>query len=143
MKLNNYGWGLNQMLIYCGILLFFLVIAVFFIVQLSNSLGDAIKSSFSENITYQTVEQNIENATYSYMEKYYQEEIGTGTITVTAQNLIKYNILTEELLKPTEEKVSCNGYALVKKENDVLVVSPYINCNNYTTEGYQSWRLGE
>lgn len=139
MKLNNHGWGLNEMLIYCGILLFFLIVAIFFIIQLSNSLGDALK----DNVSYTMVEENIEEATASYMELYYKEDVGTGTITVTTDNLIKYNLLNLSSLKPTEENESCKGYALVKNQNDALVITPYIKCDNYESNGYQSWRLGE
>lgn len=143
MKLNNHGWGLNEMLIYCGILLFFLMVAIFFIVQLSNSLGDTFKSSVSGDITYSMVEENIKSATSSYIEKYYKEDIGTGTITVSVDNLLKYDMLSESSIKPTDEKNACKGYALVKKENNELIIDSYIKCDNYETDNYQAWRIGE
>ena len=143
MKLNNHGWGLNQMIFYCGILLFFLLIAVFFIVQLSNSLGDIFKDAATGLVTYETIESNIGNATYTYLEKYYKEDIGTGTIVVTSSNLIKYKIIDESSLRMPEEKNNCKGYSLVKREEGEIVVSPYIKCSNYETKGYQSWRLGD
>lgn len=143
MKLNNHGWGLNQMLIYCGILFFFLLVAIFFIIQLSNSLGDALKGSLSDNVSYATVEENVKNSAVLYMNEYYKNEIGTGTITVTVDNLLKYKMLEESDLIPSDEKTSCKGYALVKKENSSIIVTPYISCLNYETNGYQSWRLGD
>lgn len=143
MKLDNHGWGLNQMLIYCAILLFFLLIAIFFIVQLSRSLGDTLKDAIAEVVTYSEVEENIKSAAKSYMEKYYHEEMGTGTITITADNLLKYDMLDEKSLTPTEEKKSCIGYALVKKDNNEQKISSYIKCKDYETNNYQSWRLGE
>lgn len=143
MKLNNRGWGLNEMLIYCGILLFFLMIAIFFIIQLSNSLGDKFKSSITGGITYSMVESNVENAAASYIEKYYNEEIGTGTITITVDNLLKYDMLSETSLKPMYENNACNGYALVNKEKDELIIRSYIKCSNYESDDYESWRIGE
>lgn len=143
MKLDNHGWGLNQMLVWCAVLLFFLFIAIFCIVQLSNGLGDTIKNSVTNDVTYSMVEENIENASYLYMEKYYQEDLGTGTITITTDNLLKYNMIQSYALKPTDEDNACKGYSLVKKENDDFVISAYISCSKYETTGYQSWRLGE
>jgi len=143
MKLNNHGWGLNEMLIYCGILLFFLMIAIFFIIQLSNSLGDTFKNSITGGITYSMVEENVCNATFGYIEKYYNEEIGTGTITVSVDNLLKYDMLSKASLKPMDEDNYCNGYALVKNLNDELVIDSYIKCDNYETDNYQAWRIGE
>ena len=143
MNLNNHGWGLNEMLIYCGVLLFFLMIAIFFIIQLSNSLGDTFKSSITGGITYSMVEDNVENATASYIEKYYNKEIGTGTITVMVDNLLKYNMLSESSLKPMDEDDACGGYALVKKENEEIVIRSYIKCSKYKSEDYESWRIGE
>ena len=143
VKLDNHGWGLNQMLIWCAILFFFLFLAIFSIIQLSKGLGDSLKESITDKITYSMVEENVENATYMYMEKYYQEEIGSGTITVTTDNLIKYDMIHNSSLKPTDENTACRGYALVKKENGSLDISSYISCSDYETKGYQSWRLGE
>ena len=143
MKLNNRGWGLNQMLILCAILIFFLMVAVFFIVQLSESLGDVFQDSIMGQVSYTVVEENIEKATKDYMDKYYEYEIGTGTITVTVDNLLKYEMIKSINLKPSEEEDSCTGYSLVEKKNSTLVVEAYIKCSNYETNGYQSWRLGE
>ena len=143
MNLNNHGWGLNEMLFYCGILLFFLLVAVFFIIQLSNSLGDAFKSAATGITDYTSIESNLENATYTYLEKYYEKEIGTGTIVVTTDNLLKNKILKETALKGSEETKKCKCYSLVKRENGEIIVLPYISCVNYETKGYQAWRLGD
>ena len=143
MKLNNRGWGLNQMLILCAILLMFLMVAVFFIVQLSDSLGDVFQESIVGGLSYTTVEENIEYATEDYMEKYYEYEIGTGTITVTVDNLLKYDMIKDINLKPGEEADSCTGYSLVEKKKEKLIINAYIKCSDYETDGYQAWRLGE
>lgn len=50
MKLNNKGWGLKQMLVLSGILIFFFCIAIYFIYVLYNSLAEELaikKESFN------------------------------------------------------------------------------------------------
>jgi ABC-type antimicrobial peptide transport system permease subunit len=140
MKLNNHGWGLNQMLIYCAILLFFLIIAVMLIIQLSSILSDI---NITDSVSYSEVEENVSSAAKIYMNKYYTNDVGTGTITITTDNLLKNNILSESDLTPTDESKTCTGYALVKNDTDGLNISSYIKCSNYETNGYQSWRLGD
>lgn len=130
------------MLILIAVLLTFLLVAVFFITQLSNVLGDSLQSMHGK-ITYSDVEDHIKAAATSYMQEFYKQEIGSGTITVTTDNLLKYEILDASELKPTDEKNSCKGYVLVNKENETLLFTPYITCSGYETKGYQSWRLGE
>lgn len=143
MKLNNHGWGLREMLIYMAILIFFFGVAVFFIIQLSEGLGDSFKNNIHGGNTYGNIEENVKESALRYIEQYYETEVGTGTITVSTSNLIRYQLLSEFDLKTTEKKDSCHGYALIKKENDLLVSSPYITCADYETIDYQSWRIGE
>ncbi len=146
MKLNNHGWGLREMLLYCGILLLFLCIAVFFIIQASKGLEDIGESNnaiVEEEVSYSEIEENVKDASLLYVDAYYEEGIKTGTITITTDNLKKFNMLSIDDLIPVGEKNSCNGYSLVKNEDNSLVVSAYIKCSNYETNGYQSWRLGE
>lgn len=143
MKLNNHGWGLNQMLIYCAIILFFLMISVFFIIQLSNALGDTIKKNVINENTYSDIENIISSAAVDYIEKYYENDLSIGTVTVPTKNLLHYNLITESRLVTTPGNDECYGYALVKKEADELTSHSYIKCSNYETNGFQSWRLGE
>lgn len=142
MKLNNHGWGLNEMLILVAVLLSFLLIAVFFIIQLSKDLGDTIQS-INGKVTYNDVESNIKNAAITYFEKYYDAQISNGTITITTNNLLKYKILNNKKLIPTEEDNECKGYVLVYKDNLDTKFDSYIKCEHYETVGYQAWRLGE
>jgi hypothetical protein len=141
MKLNNRGWGLCQMIIYCAILFFFLMVAVVLIIQLSSILQNVNIAGIT---TYSDIEDNVILAANNYIEKYYKEEIGTGTITITTDNMLNYKTIKETDLLPTEEDKACSGYALVKKNSDdTLNISSFIKCSNYETVGYQSWRLGD
>ncbi len=142
MKLNNHGLGLKYLILYSVVI----IIAIFFIVvfsrQAREGLGDVFKDSIKGNITYSTIEKNLVEKSLAYIEKYYKEEIGLGTITVTTGNLLKFQMLNESDLI-TSEKDSCKGYALIKKNNGTLLAESYIKCNNYETKNYQSWRIGE
>lgn len=142
MKLNNHGWGLRQMLIYCAIIFIAFLFAIYYVSSLTKDLGDAFKNSISDTITYTSIEENMENAAHTYMDKYYKNEIGSGTITITTDNLITHDILNENDFV-TSNKDTCNGYVLVKKELNELQYKAYITCSNYETENYQSWRIGE
>lgn len=142
MVLNNHGWSTKQMILYCSILLIALFFAVFYSQRLMNAVGENFKENVTGKVTYSTVQRNVENAALLYIEKYYGNKIGNGTITVLTENLIDYNVLKENELI-TSDKDNCKGYALIKKNNKgVLIATPYIQCSDYITENYQSWRLG-
>ena len=121
MMHNNSGFGLKELIMY-GALLF---IALLFVV------------------TYPMIENSLKEATLKYFNKYYKEEIGGGTITVTASNLIKYHLLDDNEMF-TDQKDYCEGYSLIyRNRNNEIEVHPFIHCDSYETKGYQSWRLGE
>lgn len=131
------------MILCCAILLISLFFAIFFSMQLMGEFGESFKESVTGKVTYATVERNVTNGALSYMEKYYKEEVGNGTITILTDNLIDYSLLKENDLVTTEKDI-CYGYALVRKNNkDTLGVSAYIKCNDYITKDFQEWRMGE
>lgn len=142
MKLNNQGWSLNQMILCCAILLIAFFFAIFFSMQLMREFGESFKESVTGKVTYATIERNIVNGANLYMEKYYKEEIGNGTITILTDNLIQYTLIKESDLI-TSDKDSCKGYALVRENNNVLEIEPYITCSNYITKDFKEWRMGE
>ena len=143
MKLNKHGLGLKYLILYSAIFIIAILFIVFFSKQASEGLGDVFKSSIKGNVTYATIENNISEAALSYMKKYYKEEVGLGTITVTTDNLLKYQMINEIDLV-TSENDNCKGYVLVKKNGDeTLSTESYIQCKNYETKNYQSWRIGE
>lgn len=51
MKLNNRGWGLKQMLVLSGILVFFFCLAIYFIYVFYNSFKEEI-SLVNTNVVY-------------------------------------------------------------------------------------------
>lgn len=55
MKLNNKGWGLKQMLVLSGILIFFFCLAIYFIYVFYNSFAEGLNKNI-EIINY--IEKN-------------------------------------------------------------------------------------
>lgn len=108
-----------------------------------NGFEDNFKEAFKVDNTYDSIERKIGSGALSYINKYYKKEIGTGTITILSDNLVEHNIIKEKDLI-TSSNDNCIGYALVRKDNKGdLEITPYINCSNYVTKDYQSWRVGE
>ena len=147
MKLNNNGWGLSDMIICSAILIIALFFVVFYAFQFKKeNTTEPIKQTNNQNIqetiTYPSIENKIREATLTYIQKYYAGII-SGTIIIPTSNLI-YNHLLEEDDLITSDKDSCDGYALVlKNENQDYEIEAYIKCNNYKTNEFQEWRIGE
>ena len=49
-------------------------------------------------------------------------------------DLIEKGYISE--IKDHENNTSCNAYSLVTNKNSAYSIKPFINCENYTTEGY-------
>ncbi len=131
------------MILCCSVLLIALFFVVFFAMQFQKQFGDTFKESVTGKVTYSTIERNISNSALIYMREYYDNEIEHGTITITTNNLIEYEIMDEKDLFTSDNDV-CTGYALVRKNKDNSLYSEaYITCQNYETKDFQQWRLGE
>ncbi len=124
------------------ILLLALVAVVCFSKQLMDAFGPTFKEAVTGKVTYATIERNMSDASLKYMDKYYKNDVGAGTITILSSNLLEYHLLNESDCV-TSENDTCTGYVLIRKNKDSLVASPYVTCNDYETQGYQSWRMGE
>lgn len=138
--LNKHGWGFRSFLIGGTVLLIALLFATFFIIRLYNGLPN-ISGYIVDSIDYQSIEENLDNASLKYISKYYNQEITTGVIVVSTDNLLKYNIINENDLHETNNNDKCKGYSLIRKEEGKIISNSYITCNNYISEGYQSWRV--
>lgn len=138
--LNNKGWGFRQFLIAGAVLFIALIITTFFVIRLYSNLPN-LSSIIMESFTYEEIENNLDYMSIKYINEYYDQEITTGVIVVSTDNLLKYNIIIEKDLINTDNKDLCSGYSLIRKENGELTSKSYIKCDNYTTEGYQSWRV--
>lgn len=124
---NNHGWSLKEMLIFCSILIGFLLL----IVVLVNNLYSGVKQLNNEPIetqgySYKEIEKNLKEAAKKYFEKNKEIDI------ISSDDLLIEEYITEEKLIPKAENNPCSGY--VNKTNQSL--EPFISCEKYETEGY-------
>ncbi len=148
--INKKGWSLKEELILMGIIIIFLIIAIFFIVRMySKGLDEPVtinpnisssssKKEESTEPTYQDLENSIKIAAITYYEYNFEEG-------KTQDQVIKLDQLVEKKLlaipKDLKDNTDCTGYAIVRITEDYEVVSvPYLKCSNYKTQGYQDWR---
>lgn len=138
--LNNKGWGFRQFLIAGAVLFIALIITTFFVIRLYRNLPD-LSSIIMDPLTYEEIENNLDYMSIKYINEYYDQEITTGVIVVSTDNLLKYNIIIDKDLINTDNKDLCSGYSLIRKENGELISESFIKCDEYKTDGYQSWRV--
>jgi hypothetical protein len=129
MRLNKHGWGLRQMLLLSGILIIFLIIAIYYIFVLYNS--------FSEDVTieeYYDMEEKLEDQARIYLNDYYDGTLTSDNLTITRSILREYN-LDVSLIDDNGD--ACSGYVIASKSKGITNIDGYIKCNNYETKGYQ------
>ena len=131
MKLNNRGWGLRSMLILSAILIFFFSLAIYFIYLLYSSLSMDLKSEsdYVDILQYEAIEDRLKLAGENYLEEINQEF--TEEVVIYIDDLVDADYI-DYITDPNTDNL-CEGYVSVKDE----VVYPYINCDKYTTEGYE------
>ena len=138
--LNKNGWGFRTFIISGSIPFIALLITSFFIMRLYSSLPN-LNEFMLDPLTYQNIEENLNDDSIDYINEYYTEEITTGVIVVSTDNLLKYGIIEDKDLTDTENNDSCSGYSLIRKENNKLTSESFIKCDDYISDGYQSWRI--
>lgn len=70
MLKNKHGWGLKEMLILSGILMLFLVIAIYYIYTLYQSLDMEVASN-----NYTELEEKLEYNANIYLKDYYDKNL--------------------------------------------------------------------
>ena len=132
MFLNKNGWSLKEMLLLSGILMFFLIIAIYYIVSLYSNFGGEVKAT-----NYSLLEEKLENQALIYLIDYYDEILTNEDITITRNVLRTYNL--DIILKDSAGN-SCSGYVMAHKTHGQIYTKSYIKCNKYMTDGYEEWR---
>ena len=140
--LNKNGWGYREFLFAGAVLFIALLVTTFFVIRLYKGLPD-LSSFLTEPLSYQDIEENLDYKSLEYINGYYKQDITTGVIVVSTDNLLKYDIIKKKDLKDTDNNDLCKGYSLIRKEKGELISKSYIKCDNYVTEGYQSWRVSK
>ena len=132
MRLNKNGWSLNEMLLLSGILIIFLLVAVFYISSMYNNFDMEVKKT-----DYSVLESNLEKQTLIYLNDYYDEMLTSEEITISRSVLRSYNL---DVVLEDNKGDSCSGYVKAYKTHGKIYTKAYIKCNEYMTEGYEEWR---
>lgn len=130
--LNKHGWGLREMLLLSGILLLFLVIAIYYIYTLYQDLDLEVTSNY-----YHDLENDLENNAKVYLSDYYDGILNSDGITITRSILRTYGL--DVNLVDNDNNV-CSGYVVASKSHGEENIEAFISCPNYTTDGYEEWR---
>lgn len=132
MNLNNHGWSLKEMIIYCGIMLAFLLVAIFFIIRLYSGLNSSGVTDKSPIVSYSysEIEAFVLEAGLDYYNEYYDKAENT---VITTAKLKKHGYLSSDKLKAEGETKSCSGYVEVIEGS----AQSYIKCGAYMTMGYE------
>ena len=106
---NNHGWGLGEMLLFIALLLFFLLVATFYVLRLYGGLAH----------NNQSVE--IESAVNEYLYKKY------GSQNAPYDLMISLDTLKEET--SLEISDDCKGYVMVVYEDGASIIKNKISCD--------------
>lgn len=149
MKLNNRGWGLQELIVGIGILFFCLA---FVSILIHNSFGQLlgekeppaenetvnppINNSEPEYQSYVQIEKAMVEAAKKYNETIYGDELLEGDkISATMRSLVRDGYL-KQVKDIKDDSVICSGYVTFIKENGKVTYTPYLKCGKYTSKGY-------
>lgn len=144
-KLNQEGWGLSVFLAF--IIVFFIAIILIAIgsAKVGISGGEGSSSQPTNTPSGSTYTENEINQAKSY-----EERVKSSTSKYLLEKL-QNQIDGEEMIIPTSTLNDnfyldpfsvagniCNGYSVVRKTDQGLEITPYVECGGvYTTEGYR------
>ena len=156
---NKGGITVKAMVIYSCIIFAFFFLAIFLIYTLSSEFKKVPPNNDSSTINnpqnntnppkdndrppaqynYIELENKEKRASLEYVDANYPSGFGYDSITVNVNNLINYEVL--DSLKDPRDNSDCIGYAIIRVIDNKNSSEVYIKCNNYTTAGFQDWRL--
>ena len=126
--MNNHGWGLQEMIILCCILVGFLLLVVVLVNQLYSGIEQMeYDTSEKYGYSYKEIESNLKEAS----KKYYLKN--KSAVMITTEELLLENYITSNKLTPLNSSEPCIGYVNVL---DSKTFDVYISCEEYETEGY-------
>lgn len=138
MKLDNRGWGLQELIVGLSVLVFCLFLAVILISRNFKELGgtlmdvnEPIQSRPTEHDnTYKQLEYKVVEACKVYQKEMYSDLHEEDKLTVTLKTLVRDQYLDEE-------NHGCTGYVTFEKTNGSIIYTPYLKCGKkYQTKGY-------
>ena len=128
--MNNKGWGLNEMLALCVVLIIALFIASIFIDKALNE--NNITNLETKDYTQAYIAREIDMV--SAAKEYWSDnkfELNDGVLSVTIKTLIAKDYLAV-IKDPKDSSLACSGYVIISNN-----YAPYLTCGtNYATSGY-------
>ncbi len=141
--MNENGWGFKDFILIFGII--FLAILVTIVIYQINfkkpEATDPIDPSEEResNYTYGDLESSLKLAAQRYQNNNYQGTLESDETWVLSYSLLrKKNYLKKPLMDVKETTKECSGYVIFKKHGTNILYEPYLKCENYTTDGYDS-----
>lgn len=159
--MNNRGWGLEAMILWCAVLGILLIVATVMINSSINNMYNNTNSSSSvikkEDKTptkeeddnkkdneevYSSYLEKMTSASKLYIEREYNDSLEQiDNMYLTTTFLINNDYLLR-LVDPSNNSLECIGYVEVKYTNNEVNYKPYLKCgSDYETTGYNSSHL--
>ena len=135
--MKNKGFGISEMIIFCSIFLFGIIISTVLInknllkreINLQNNINIANNNDSDEELLenkYIILEEKIKKATVLYINDYKEKKV------ISTSNLQNENYLSN-LVDPYDINKLCKGYAVINND----IITPYLRCEGkYATEDY-------
>ena len=156
-KLNNRGWGLSDFLLIGSVIIICLLFSSVMIIRLTNGLKENLKANEKNNteekietnnnvenvintndeINYIDLEAKLTRLAIKYIEEVYKNNIGENLFIVDCPHLLE----VDSNLKTEMSKDNCNGYVEAKKNGENIEYTPYLKCDNYSTDGVKEYYL--
>ena len=130
--LNKHGWGLKEMLVLSGILVLFLIIAIYYIFTLYQELDKDVTHNY-----YTDLETELEDSAKVYIEDFYDGDLTSDGLTITRSVLRTYDL---DVSLVDNRGRACSGYVIASRTHGIDNYQAYLSCPNYTTNGYEDWR---
>lgn len=132
IMLNKHGWGLKEMLVLSGILVLFLIIAIYYIFTLYQELDRDVTDHY-----YTDLETELEDSAKVYIEDYYDGDLTSDGLTITRSVLRTYDL---DVSLVDNRGRACSGYVIASRTHGEDFYQAYVSCPNYTTDDYEDWR---
>ena len=123
--LNKHGWGIKEMLVLSGILVLFLIIAIYYIYTLYSDFDKELGNNY-----YVSMEEDLKSRASIYLDDYYENELTSKDIVISRNVLKMYDL--DMTLKDKNGNL-CSGYVVANKDR----IKAYISCEEYVTSGYE------
>lgn len=134
--MNNKGWGLNEMLICCGLLGIAFLVVIVLIEQNFKNLVNAEDQGFNQTYTYSQIEKSLIVASTNYLEDQRLEIEDGSTLKITMSTLLEKGYIQNLYDKNNN---LCTGYVVYSKDRHDYSYKPYVKCgSDYKTDGYMN-----